>query len=125
RSVAGLRPASPVVRVRALRPAGPAVRRCRPQPGPAGGADAAVDDLSVAAVTGDIVRRSPPGVLGDLAEVEQHTGLVADDLRVVPAGDEGHLPRCDVRLCTVAEVEAHLTRHAVEQVGPLAHVPAL
>src|SRR5262249_23045743 len=66
----------------------------------------------------------PLRVFADLAEVEEHTVLVADDFRVMPRRDRDDLAGRELLFAAVVPVDAHAALHAVPEMRYLARVGA-
>src|SRR5205823_4893338 len=61
-------------------------------------------------------------VVAELAEVEEHAGLVAHDLGVVPRRDRDGIAGSTLALGAVVHEHLHAARHAVSEVRDLAGV---
>ena len=65
-------------------------------------------------------------VLGVAPEVNGHTGLVADDPRIVARLDRGDVAGADLTFLSAVRLDAHAAREAVEKVRRLQlSVPAI
>jgi hypothetical protein len=62
----------------------------------------------------------PLGVVPELAEVERHAGLIANDLCIVARWNREHVARTGLSLRAVVHVDLHASGHDVAEVRDLA-----